>query len=313
MTKKTRSEFSKKTIANLAKRAAYHCSNCQISTLSASESDDEGYSHTGQAAHIISASLKGPRADTSVSIIEKSNIRNGIYLCQICAKIIDANRGTDYSLKRLQQIKNDHAKLTRTGTIPMSPEQFTKIVGVSNSKITPDKPDLALRFIYSESPALVLINQSPVVAKDIKWTVAVWNMDLPERNDPLPIPVSTFDFIRPNNESGPQNLFDTLTVKPLLKPGDRLFGSASVCSPGCIQGRTYVIYIVWGKSGWFAEVREEKSGNILIPKNFSKAYRDLYFKTLERKISIPSRIPIGTARCKINYAIFTHPTANLRP
>lgn len=296
MTKKPRDEFSTITITKLAKRAAYHCSNCQISTLSASESDDEELSHTGVAAHIIAASPNGPRADANVSIIEKISIRNGIYCCQICAKLIDANRGTDYPPERLQQIKNDHEKLTRTGTIPMSPEQFAKSVGVSNSKNTPDKPDLALRFIYPKFPALVLINQSPVVATDIKWTVALWNMDLPERNDPLPIPVSTFDFIRPNNEGGPQNLFGTPTVKPLLKLGDRLFGSASVCSPDCIQGRTYVVYIVWGKSGWFAEARGEKSGNILIPPNFLKASRDLYFKTLESMISIDSRIHIGTAR-----------------
>lgn len=299
MPKKTRSEFSKSTITKLAKRAAYHCSNCQISTLSASESEDEGYSHTGQAAHIIAAALNGPRANIKVMPMEKSSIRNGIYLCQICAKRVDANRGIDYPPERLQQMKETHEKLTRTGTIPMSPERFAKIVGVKDSKTTDisiDKPDLALRFIYPESPTLVLINQSPVVAKDIKWTVALWNMDLPERNDPLPIPVSTFDWIRPNNEGGPQNLFDALPVKLLLKPGDRLFGSASVCSPDCIQGRTYIIYIVWGKSGWFAEVEEEKSGNILIPPNFLKASRDLYFKTLEGMISVNSRIPIDKAK-----------------
>lgn len=299
MTKKTRSDFSKNIITKLAKRAAYHCSHCQISTLSASESEDEGCSHTGQAAHIIAASLNGPRADINVTSMEKSSIRNGIYLCQICAKLVDANRGTDYPPERLHQIKDNHEKLTRTGTIPMSPERFAKIVGVNDSKTTYillDRPDLALRFIYPESPALILINQSPVVAKDIKWTVALWNMDLPERNDPLPIPVSTFDWIRPNNEGGPQNLFDALPVKPLLKPGDRLFGSASVCSPDCIQGRTYIVYIVWEKSGWFAEVKEEKSGNILIPPNFLKASRDLYFKTLESMISLNSRIPIGKAR-----------------
>lgn len=299
MAKKARSEFSKSTITKLAKRAAYHCSNCQISTLSASESDDEGYSHTGQAAHIIAAALNGPRADINITSMEKSSIRNGIYLCQICAKLVDANRGIDYPPDRLQGIKDNHEILTRIGTIPISPERFTKIVGINDTKSTRtplDKPDLALRFIYPESPALVLINQSPIVAKDIKWTVALWNMDLPERNDPLPIPVSTFDWIRANNEGGPQNLFDATPIKPLLMPGNRLFGSASVCSPDCIQGRTYIVYIVWGKSGWFADVKGEKSGNILIPKNFSKAARDLYFKTLERMIPTNSRIPIGKAR-----------------
>ncbi len=296
MTKKRRTNFPTSTINKLAKRAAFHCSKCKISTLSAAELDNEEYSHTGQAAHIIAASPKGPRAEANAIPIKLSSIENGIYLCQICAKHVDDNRGIDFPPERLQQIKNEHEKLTRTCIIPMSPERFAQIVGANTSKTTPEKPDLALRFIYPESPALVLINQSPVVAKNIKWAVALWNMDLPERNDPLPIPVSTFDFIRANQEGGPQNLFGLPTVKPLLKRGDRLFGSASVCSPDCIQGRTYIVYIVWGKSGWFAEVREEKSGNILIPPNFLKASRDLYFKTLESMISIDSRIPIGTAR-----------------
>ncbi len=38
--------------------------------------------------------------------------------------------------------------------------------------------------------------------------------------------------------------------------------------PNCIRGRTYIICIVWGQNGWFAEVEEEKSGKTLIPSNF---------------------------------------------
>ena len=65
--------------------------------------------------------------------------------------------------------------------------------------LTKELPDVALRFVYPKSPALVLVNQSAVIARDIKWTVVLWNMDLPDRNDPLPIPVSTFDWITDNS------------------------------------------------------------------------------------------------------------------
>lgn len=54
----------------------------------------------------------------------------------------------------------------------------------------PEAPDVTLRFIYPNEPALVLVNQSGVTARDIKWTVALWNLDMPERTDPLPISVS---------------------------------------------------------------------------------------------------------------------------
>ena len=156
-------------------------------------------------------------------------------------------------------------------------------------------PDVALRFVYPKSPALVLANQSAVIARDIKWLVILWNMDLPDRNDPLPIPVSTFDWIRPHTQGGPQNLFGSPIVASLLKPGNRLFGSASVICPECARGRTYIVYIVWDDGGWFSEVENEKSGNPLTPPNFLEASRIEYFKALEAAASTQSRTPIGVA------------------
>jgi len=153
--------------------------------------------------------------------------------------------------------------------------------------------DVSLRFVYPKSPALILVNQSTVIAKDIKWAVALWNMDLPDRDDPLPIPVRTFDWIKPHDEGGPQNLFDSPLVSPLLKQGNRLFGSVSLDCPECERGRTYIVNIVWGDSGWYSEIRNEKSGKILIPSNFLKESRIKYFKALEAAVPAQSRIPIG--------------------
>lgn len=154
-------------------------------------------------------------------------------------------------------------------------------------------PDVAIRFVYPKSPALILVNQSSVIARDIKWSVALWNLNLPDRNDPLPIPVSTFDWIKPHDEGGPQNLFDGSLVAPLLKPGNQLFGSASVTCPECARGRTYVVYIVWGEGGWFSEIESETSGKILIPPNFLQPSRSEYFKALEAMVLVQSRMPIG--------------------
>jgi hypothetical protein len=74
------------------------------------------------------------------------------------------------------------------------------------------KPDVSLRFVYPDAPALVLENNSDVIAKDIKWMVILFNMDIPDRNDPLPIPTSTFDWLRPHSHGGPQDLFGTALV-----------------------------------------------------------------------------------------------------
>src|SRR6266446_1456558 len=122
-------------------------------------------------------------------------------------------------------------------------------------------PEVTLRFVYPKSPALVIMNPSNSVARDTKWMVTLWNMDLPDRDDPLPIPSSTFDWIKPHDEGGPQNLFGSPLVAPLLKPGNRLFGCSIVDCPGCSKGKTYIVYIVWGEGGWFSEFNMDKPGH----------------------------------------------------
>ena len=155
------------------------------------------------------------------------------------------------------------------------------------------KPDVSLRFLYPEAPSLVLENNSDVIAKDIKWTVVLFNMDLPDRNDPLPIPISTFDWIAPHSRGGPLDMFGTAFVAPLLKPGNRLFGSASVTCPTCSRGHTYFVYIEWGKGGWFSEVEAEKAGSVLIPPNFLKGSRTVYFDRGLSAVPASARVPIG--------------------
>lgn len=154
-------------------------------------------------------------------------------------------------------------------------------------------PNVALRFVYPKSPALVIMNTSDSVARDIKWSVVLWNMDLPDRNNPLPIPTSTFDWVKAHDEGGPQNLFDTPLVTPLLKPRNRLFGCASVDCPGCSTGRTYIVYIVWGQGGWFSETNIEKPGKLIIPRKVSRESIEEYFKSLEALAPESARIPIG--------------------
>jgi hypothetical protein len=121
-TLKREGNFSRKTIDALAKRAAYTCSLCKISTLSAAESSNSEHAHTGQAAHIFAAAPNGPRANKAASSEEKANISNGVYLCEICAKLIDANRGKDYPPERLRKIKDDHETSTRQKAIPLNLE-----------------------------------------------------------------------------------------------------------------------------------------------------------------------------------------------
>ena len=149
------------------------------------------------------------------------------------------------------------------------------------------KPDVAMHFIYPQLPAIVLDNSSNVTAKDVKYTIVLWDTNL-EQNDPLPIPISTFDFINPHNSGGPESIFSSQVIS-LLKPGDILIGSASVECPECKRGRTYIVYIDWGKGGWFSELTNKTDGAVVIPKMFSKEGLQNYYVSL-------SATPIGERR-----------------
>ena len=152
--------------------------------------------------------------------------------------------------------------------------------------------DVAIRLVHPKSPALLLVNQSAVVAREIKWTVALWNMDLSDRNDPLPIPIKTFDWIRPNEVGGPQQIFNNLIVNSFLKSGDRLMGTISVNCPECTRGRTYVVFIVWNEGGWFSEVEIDKPGSVLVPESVLNDGLAKFLKALEAAVPTQQRLPI---------------------
>ncbi len=74
----------------LANRVGVRCSNpdCQRGT-SGPNSDPEQSVNIGVAAHITAAAAGGPRYDAGLSVEERRSAKNGIWLCQTCAKLID--------------------------------------------------------------------------------------------------------------------------------------------------------------------------------------------------------------------------------
>ncbi|WP_282166375.1 hypothetical protein [Shewanella japonica] len=82
----------------LAERVGFHCSNpsCGVSTIGPSINDNER-EYVGVAAHIYSASVEnGPRANPSLTEVQRSNISNAIHLCNKCSTLIDKNNGSGY-------------------------------------------------------------------------------------------------------------------------------------------------------------------------------------------------------------------------
>lgn len=85
-----RDDFAASVKDELAKRVGFGCSNpaCRQAT-SGPQEGPAGTVNVGVAAHITSASAGGPRYNPDLTPEQRSAASNGIWLCQVCAKLID--------------------------------------------------------------------------------------------------------------------------------------------------------------------------------------------------------------------------------
>jgi hypothetical protein len=99
--------FSPKTKRDLSERVAYMCSNPYCRKLTIKPNADRNIAvRSGKACHIVSASPKGPRADETKSDEFVKSFKNGIWLCDICAREVDDNQN-DYKIEQLLKWKSD--------------------------------------------------------------------------------------------------------------------------------------------------------------------------------------------------------------
>ena len=84
-----RDNFTREVKDRLAKRVGMRCSNPTCRAPTSGPDFQHGVTNTGVAAHICAASPGGPRFEDGQTSEERSSFSNGIWLCQICAKLID--------------------------------------------------------------------------------------------------------------------------------------------------------------------------------------------------------------------------------
>jgi hypothetical protein len=87
-----RDNFTEPVKRNLAERVAFKCSNpeCRASTMGPARGDQRSV-NLGVAAHITAAARNGPRYDENKTADQRSAAENGIWLCQICGRLVDAD------------------------------------------------------------------------------------------------------------------------------------------------------------------------------------------------------------------------------
>lgn len=84
-----RDDFTKPVVDRLAKRVGMKCSYPDCRAPTAGPDGTEGVTNVGVAAHITAASPGGARYDDTLTPEQRSDISNGIWLCQTHAKLID--------------------------------------------------------------------------------------------------------------------------------------------------------------------------------------------------------------------------------
>jgi hypothetical protein len=187
---------------------------------------------------------------------------------------------------------------------PLSASEPAKIPETASEPKKPDElPDVTLRFTSPLSPTVVLVNQSNALAKNIIWSVELWNMDDPRTyvnpnpdpdvHDPLPIPSTKAEFLRPHATDGPRILFGQSPIYSYVKNGQRLAGSASVICGECARGHTYIVSIVLGEGGWYAEQKDKKEGELIVPMTGKREAVNAYYQSLINSVPQADRVPIA--------------------
>lgn len=102
----SRDDFPEATKRLLATRVNHRCSNpdCGAPT-SGPQSDPNKSLNVGVAAHITAAAPGGPRYEPTITSQKRSDISNGIWLCQTCAKLVD-NDATRFTATVLRSWKS---------------------------------------------------------------------------------------------------------------------------------------------------------------------------------------------------------------
>ncbi len=130
-----RDDFSPATLRELAGRSGYVCAfpGCRRLTVGPSEDRKSGLSMVGVGAHITAANKNGPRYDKYLSPEERSDVNNGVWMCQTHAKLVDdnASKHTDSELRRWKTQHEDWV-FRRVANGPTHPHAGVSVLRITN-------------------------------------------------------------------------------------------------------------------------------------------------------------------------------------
>ena len=107
-----RINFPEKARQKIAQAAMHICANPGCLRLTGYETSRGDVRAIAEAAHVVPASAKGPRADSHISAKVVGTVANGIWLCLGCHVKCDDDP-EEYTSKELRRWKSEHAGIIR--------------------------------------------------------------------------------------------------------------------------------------------------------------------------------------------------------
>ena len=120
-----RDEFSPSTKRAMERQARGHCSNPACRRLThAATSDGAGEINIGQASHICAAAPGGPRYDAQMAPSERAAADNGIWLCDVHGRAVDAkdSKFTVDELRGWKRQTNEDSWRSVMHNVPYGPD-----------------------------------------------------------------------------------------------------------------------------------------------------------------------------------------------
>jgi hypothetical protein len=148
-----RDEFSPATKRAIERQARGHCSNPACRRLThAATSDGAGEINIGQASHICAAAPGGPRYDAQMTSDERAAADNGIWLCDVHGRAVDAkdSKFTVEELRGWKRQTNEDSWRSVMHNVPYGPDMQA-----------PTLDDLGRRLRAAASADLAVFRRTP--------------------------------------------------------------------------------------------------------------------------------------------------------